>query len=425
MTTSSKCDDIERAVLGCMLLDGTRVVDAFTRAGGCADWFSSGHARQTAEGILALHAEGRPVDLLTVAPRSENVPPLWRDGCVDAAVTSAHAGFYVEQLCGLVMLREARVALMAGSERIKQLAPEDAAGALAEIVESLHSVCRGHEDAPGTIGDTADQIIDRWTSPDRHAELLPWPIERIVRVMGNIEDELIWLVSQPSIGKTAFALQWAVELAVAGFPVSFASLESPRDRIAGRLVSYLGRVDTLAIKRGEASAGDIEAAREAAERLKSLPLRVTSAGMTLEQVYSWGLAEAQRGCRLLVLDNTRHIRRGNASESRVEWMGNLSSRLKQLRDDTGVPLLVLHHATRPNEHGKVDVSWSSDIRRDADCLVFLREDEDRTSPYAGPGSPGRFCVLFDVEKNRDGMRGIRVPLQFVKWRQAFMEWDER
>ena len=128
---------------------------------------------------------------------------------------------------------------------------------------------------------------------------------------------------------------------------------------------------------------------------------------------------------MLVLDNTRHIRRGNSSESRVEWMGSLSARLKQLRDDTGVPLLVLHHATKPNEHGKEDVSWSSDIRRDADCLVFLREDEERTTPYSGPDEMGRCCVTFDVEKNRDGLRGVRVPLHFIKWRQAFAEWDER
>jgi len=418
-------EDIERAVIGSMLLDGTRAIDAFVRAGGRKDWFTPGNARQTAEAILSLHAEGRPVDLLTVAPRSADVPATWREGCVDAVATPAHAGFYIEQLQGLVMLRNAETAIMSAGERLKDMPPENAAAGLAEIVESLHSVCIGHEDEDNTLGDVAGALLDRWTDGNRHANLLPWPLDRITRVMGRLEDEYVWLVSQPSVGKTAFALQWAVALAAAGFPVSFASLESPRDRIAGRLVSYLGRVDTLALKRGEGTAADIEAARAAAERLQTLPLRVTSAGMTLEQLYSWGRAEARRGARLLVLDNTRHIRRHNASVSRVEWMGNLSARLKQLRDDAGVPLLILHHATRPNEHGREDVSWSSDIRRDADCVVFLREDEGRSLPYGGPDAPGRHCVTFDVEKNRDGIRGLRIPLEFVKWRQAFTEWNER
>ena len=413
----------EQAVLGCMLLDGTLSVDTFTRSGGRADWFTPGAARKTATAILELHSEGRPVDALTVGRRCKDVPSAWRDDCIDAAITTAHAGFYCEQLRGTVMVREAETVLSAASERIHNVAPENAAAALAEIVESLHAVCRGHEENPGTMGDVAEGVIARWTDGKQHAEFLPWPVERIVRAMGGIEDELVWLVSQPSNGKTAFALQWSAELAQAGFPVSFASLESPRDRIASRLIAYLGRVDTLAMKRGTATAADIGAAQGAAETLKTLPLRVTSAGMTLEQVYAWGRSEAQRGARLLVIDNTRHIRRAGGTDSRVEWMGHLSARLKQLRDDTGLPVLVLHHSTRADERGRDDVSWSSDIRRDADCLVFLREDKNRTELPTGPGEAGRFCVRFEVEKNRDGIRGVRVPLDFVKWRQAFEEWD--
>jgi replicative DNA helicase len=413
----------EKAVIGCMMFDGAKAVDVFCKAGGESGWFVDGHAKRAADAVLALHREGKPIDTFTVEQRAGDLPATFSGECVDAAVSPSHVSYYVEQLRGAAALRGAAFVMYSGQETIKEVLPEDAGVTIMRLAEQLYDICRGHAEDEVSLFDTAHQTIDKWTDPAARDKLIPWPIPRITASMGGaIEDELIWIIAQPSCGKTAFILQWAAVLAAAGFPASVASLESSKPRIVGRLLAYLARVDTLAIRRGDGRPEDIAKIRKAADLLKTLPLRVCDTGMTLEQIYAWGRSEVERGSRLIVVDNTRNIRNSGGKESRVEWMGSISARMKQLRDDTGCPVVVLHHSSRPNEKGKDDVSWSSDIRRDADCLIFLREDEERSVPPIDVNDQGRCCISFDVEKCRDGLKSIRIPLEFVKWRQTFVEW---
>jgi len=103
--------------------------------------------------------------------------------------------------------------------------------------------------------------------------------------------------------------------------------------------------------------------------------------------------------------------------SRIDMMADMSVRLKQLRDDTGLPVVVCHHSNTSD-----DVSWSSDVRRDADMLIFLREDEANTRPPSGKGDVGDWCINFDVEKNREGHKDVQIPLRFRKEYQRFEVW---
>ena len=138
-------------------------------------------------------------------------------------------------------------------------------------------------------------------------------------------------------------------------------------------------------------------------------------------MYAWGRAEKRRGARLLVIDNTRHIRLPSGA-SRIDHMAEISVRMKQLRDDTRLPVVVCHHSMIDKKTGKEDVSWSSDVRRDADMLIFLREDESRTRTPTAYGDAGVYCINYDVEKNREGRKDLCVPLQFVKQHQLFRGW---
>lgn len=406
-----------------MLYDGARAIDAFVRQGGHAAWFADPMAARTGATILDMHSRGIPVDLVLVRQHDATIPSDYLIGCVDAAIVPANAQAYIEALEGLAMLRAARDAVTYGATRLDETLPEDARNAVDAILDSLREIAKGHADAPTPMDETARGVIEEWTHPERSTRILPWPLERITRAMGGMDAELIWLVAQPSVGKTAFALQTCLVIAERVGPVSIASLESSRRKIAGRLISCMGKVDTLRMRRGQATAAEVAQAMDAAGRLRELPLRVSDAGMTLEQVYAWGRSEAERGARLLVVDNTRHIRNPNGREGRVEFMGSVSARLKQLRDDTGVPLMVLHHSSKPNDRGRDDVSWTSDVRRDADCLVFLRDDEDNSTAPTEQGDNGVSCVNFQCEKNRDGVRSISVAMEFEKWRQTFVDWE--
>jgi replicative DNA helicase len=142
---------------------------------------------------------------------------------------------------------------------------------------------------------------------------------------------------------------------------------------------------------------------------------------TLDQLYAWGRAEARLGSRLIVVDNTRHIRvRGNVD--RVNEVAEISGRMKQLRDDTGVPVVMLHHSSLDKKTGKEDASWSSDIRKDTDIMLFLRHDEEKSKKPLYAGGAGLWAVMAVVEKNRDAPAGYGVRLKFEKDHQRFTAW---
>jgi replicative DNA helicase len=250
--------------------------------------------------------------------------------------------------------------------------------------------------------------------------MLDWPVPSITRHMGRVDRELIWIVAQPSIGKTALVLQWLLHLAGQGHPVSMASLESAADMIGSRAIAITGPMDNYPIRQRRAMPETVARAFEAARRIPDC-IRITDSRMTIDQVYAWGKAEARKGARLVVVDNTRHIHvRGNVD--RVNEVAEISSRMKHLRDEAGVPVVVLHHSMIDAKTGREDVSWSKDIRKDADVVVFLKHDPDNSTPPQHEHDPGLWAVKWSVEKNRESRAGYEILMRFRKEWQRFEEW---
>ena len=138
----------------------------------------------------------------------------------------------------------------------------------------------------------------------------------------------------------------------------------------------------------------------------------------MDQLLAWAKCEKKAGSKILAIDNMRHIRPGQKYASPVEQFRDLSVRLKWIRDDTGLPLIVLHHLT-----DDLDVSWSRDIRRDADILLYLIENETYSiKPTQENQWTEKSVIDFEVRKNREGLRGFKVLGEFDKKRQTFTEY---
>jgi hypothetical protein len=145
-------------------------------------------------------------------------------------------------------------------------------------------------------------------------------------------------------------------------------------------------------------------------------VRISDAQATAEQLIAWGIAEKRAGSRLLIVDNMKHIRTTSKYNSLPELFRELSLKAKRLRDETKLPVIMLHHT---NEDG--DVSWSKDIKRDVDILITMTKDEDLSVTPAVPGDQAIDFVRFKIDKNRDGQAGLSVPVRFRKEIQTFVE----
>jgi len=270
----------------------------------------------------------------------------------------------------------------------------------------------------GNISQVALEAVDELTKPAATTQLIEWPLRCITDAVGRLRDEVVVINALPSLGKTALVLQWMPHLASMGHVSALASLESSMHKIAMRLISNQAPMNTYNLRQGKATDQEIEQARDAARGLSD-KIWVTDASMTIDQVYSWGKSQVRKGAKALFIDNTKAVIVRGADK--LEKFSVIFERCTQLRKDTGVPVIILHHSTVDN-NGKEKASWGQDQDRDADIQIFLRHDEERSVEPCAKHPDGLWCVALCVDKSRDGTRFVKVLLRFDKARQRFERW---
>jgi replicative DNA helicase len=371
--------------------------------------------------MQSLYASGKSVDLLTVwaelcANPTNSVAHQFLTDCVDCCPTASSAGHYLD-LVKLAWRREqatnmARYAV----ERVQE--SDDIDTVCAAIQAEWSEFCQGGlgEDRR-TNAEVAAELIEKWRDPKANPNDVLWPLSALNSHIGALSDELVWIAATESTGKTAYALQMCVTLAQKGIISSFCSLESRRDKLIQRLVGMVGGINTLRLRHRLASNEEYDdVLKRVVPRIDELPIHISDASMNIEQIHAWARAEVSNGSRLLIIDNARHVRPSKTYKSEVERMMDLSLRLKWVRDEAGIPLVVLHHL---NAEG--DVSWSKDLKKDADILIFMTDNEDE-SMGSDEGGPSRSIIDFETVKNREGMKDFTAQGEFVKEHQTFRDW---
>lgn len=408
----------ERAVIGAILC----VPDAMatcTQYGVDDTWFCNQDRRDIYNACNAMFIAGTPINLVTVAERldaTEDNEPHDLESYVDDHLS---ASFLTNHLKDLASARQARIGLqrlMDGELELKKAELDDVPTVLSNIAAGLTDI-RGEERDTRSLGEIGTALIDSWQADKKPVDVISWPLPKLNDLMGYITDEFVFIAAKESVGKTAFALNIITSLAHCGIPTSLASLESTKTKVVQRLIAIVGQVNTVSLRNKTALEQSYVDAREAAKRLDAMPIRISDRSATVDQLLAWAKCEKKVGAKLLVVDNMRHIRPGQRYASPVEQFRDLSVRLKWVRDDTGLPLIVLHHLT-----DDLDVSWSKDIRRDADVLLYMIENETYSiKPTRENQWTEKSVIDFEVRKNREGLRGFSVMGEFDKKHQTFRE----
>lgn len=229
---------------------------------------------------------------------------------------------------------------------------------------------------------------------------------------------LIILAARPSMGKTAFAINIARNVA-ANYPVLIFSLEQSTEQIFERLLSSEAEVPLEEIRNG-AFLADQEAVRrveDAQQRLNQVTdnLHIDDrAGVPSSYIASVARQKRYEHGKIgLIVVDYLHIMRHSDKGSTTDNIGETVAELRNLGKELDCPVLLLSQLNRSNEQrteGKVknrrpelvDLRGSGDIEQSADVVLFLYRDS-YYSPLPDESSDVAEVI---IKKNRNGRQGI-------------------
>ncbi len=242
--------------------------------------------------------------------------------------------------------------------------------------------------------------------------------------------DLLIVAGRPGMGKTAFALNIAVNAAFQGVGVAIFSLEMAMEQLVLRMLCSEARVDHARLRTGYLKPEEFPQLVKAAGRLGDAPVYIDDTpAVTVLEVRAKTrrlLRDRSRKIGLVVVDYLQLMRGHHDSPNREQEISEISRSLKALAKELNVPVVALSQLNRRvEERGDkrpvmADLRESGAIEQDADVIMFVyREDA-----YEKEENKHTRLAQIIVEKQRNGPVGT-VKLTFLKEYTRFENRSER
>ncbi len=425
--------EAERSILGAILLDNFAYHQAAESLR--ADDFSLDAHRRIYRRMVELAESNRPIDLITLVDELATNKEVETVGGV-AYISSLTDGLprrpniesYVRivkdkaLLRGLIFAANAAIArAMDGTEP----AGDILAGAEAEIFQlSDKRFGSGFLGIPEIVRESFGSIDALYERGQRITGLETHFSDLDNLTSGLQKSDLIIIAARPSMGKTAFALNIAENVAVRDRKVvGIFSLEMSRESLLLRMLCSHARVDSHRLRTGSLFAEDRRKLVSALGDLMEAPIFIDDTpGISLTEMR----AKARRlqhahGLDLIIVDYLQLMSASGTGskryENRTQEVSAISRGLKMIAKELRVPLISLSQLSRAPENrgGKdsepklSDLRESGSIEQDADVVAFIYRPEvyDRDNPDL----EGKAKLL--IAKQRNGPTDT-IQLAFLK-----------
>ncbi len=239
---------------------------------------------------------------------------------------------------------------------------------------------------------------------------------------GFFPGEMAVIGARPSVGKSAFALQIAIDAASKGHKVCFISCEMIAEQFGQRLLSNSTKIDGMKLRNAEIEDKDWFEIAEAMGYLDGLPISFIFGSKAIETIRDEIQNKIDLGeCDMLVVDYLQLLKTKRRFEMEHERVAHVSRTLKEISAEFEIPVVALAQVKRQNNNGRArcptmdELRSSGDIEQDADTIIFLHRPDDEYDPTIDDRDKsyfnmlqehGKQYIVFSVAKQRQGQIGI-------------------
>ncbi|MGM7703264.1 replicative DNA helicase [Pseudalkalibacillus sp. Hm43] len=431
--------EAEQAVLGAVFLEPEALTTA-TELLMPEDFYRAAHQRIFSV-MVDLSEKGEPIDLVTVTSELQDRKLLEEIGGVsylsdlaNSVPTAANIEYYGHIVEEKSLLRrlirtatdiaangysredEVEEILNEAEKNILEVAQRKNTGAFVSIKDVLVDAYDNIEQLQNKKGDitgipTGFVELDRMTA-------------------GFQRNDLIIVAARPSVGKTAFALNIAQNVATkTDENVAIFSLEMGAEQLVMRMLCAEGNIDAQRLRTGDLQSEDWQ-------KLTMAMGSLSNAGIYIDDTPGVRVSDIRAKCRrlkqekglgMILIDYMQLIRGngGKSGENRQQEVSEISRSLKGLARELEVPVISLSQLSRGVESRQdkrpmmSDIRESGSIEQDADIVAFLYRDD-----YYDKESESKNIIEIIIAKQRNGPVGT-VELAFVKEYNKFVNLERR
>lgn len=402
------------------------------------DFYRAAH-QKIYNAMLELSDKGEPVDLVTVTSVLADTNLLEEIGGVsylsdlaNSVPTAANIEYYGKIVEEKSILRrlirtatgiaddgysredEVEVLLNEAEKTIMEVAQRKNAGAFQNIkdvlVQTYDNIELLHQNKGDVTGIPTGFIeLDKMTA-------------------GFQRNDLIIVAARPSVGKTAFALNIAQNVATkTDENVAIFSLEMGADQLVMRMLCAEGNIDAQRLRTGSLTPEDWG-------KLTMAMGSLSDSGIYIDDTPGIRVSEIRSKCRrlkqetglgMILIDYLQLIQGSGRSDNRQQEVSEISRTLKELARELKVPVIALSQLSRGVEQRQdkrpmmSDIRESGSIEQDADIVAFLYRDD-----YYDKESENKNIIEIIIAKQRNGPVGT-VSLAFVKEYNKFVNLERR
>ena len=424
--------EAEQAVLGSILIDSCCTADVVGIV--TPEDFFLKQNREIFETIYTMFNFSQTIDPVTVLNKMKELG-VHHDNSRDYILqlmeitpTAANVVRYANIVREKAMLRGLAQASTDISEMVS-----DEVGTAAEMLETaekkIYALRKGERnDSLEHIGTVLHKVFDHLTELSQSDSLIPGLSTGLrdldTKINGLNKSDLLLVAARPAMGKSAFALNIAVNVAKKyKKTVAVFNLEMSREQLAMRLLASESFIEMQKLATGKLSDEEWGKLCMASAALSQTDIRI-------DDNPSVTVADINAKCRrldnlgLVVIDYLQLMQGsgyGKNSENRVTVVGEISRSLKIMAKELNIPVICLSQLSRAVESRTDKRSILSDLResgaieQDADSVMFLYRDE-----YYNENTEDKGLAECIVAKNRHGETGT-VKMQWFGPYQTFTD----
>lgn len=407
--------EAERAFLGSLFF-GQDIITDLEPTLKPEDFYRPEH-RSIFKAALSLYEKQTPVDVIALSEELKRIGAQVDQATLLDVSCSAGTSANFRNLAQIIRDKSLRRRILTVTEEIRNTAQDEQLGA-SEALDRAEGLI--HRLGDENLSETSQELYQLSKKALDKIESLQKSKKGIIGIdtgygelnhltAGLQPKDLIIIAGRPSMGKTAFALNLAINTARSGLGALIFSLEMSNESLVFRILSAASRVDLGRMRTGELNNKDYAALIKGAEFAKrsNIICDETSSLTTLEL-----RARARRVVKkykigLIVVDYLQ-LMRGDSSkwENREREIGEISRGLKALAKELNVPVVALSQLnrnleSRDDKRPKLsDLRESGSIEQDADLVMFIYRDE-----VYNKESPDKGIAEIIIGKQRNGPIG--------------------